>query len=228
MAGPPMWLTCTTGRPGCCRHIWCNPGKSAPPVVATIHNIAFQGLFDPSLLASLKLKSEMFTYDGVEYCGKISFLKAAVALSQKITTVSPSYASELLTPEFGMGLDGLLQARQGDLRGILNGIDLEVWNPETDPHLVQTFTERSLKRRQANKREIEARFGLQPADGPLFCVVSRLTSQKGLDMLLECLPGLIAQGANLAVLGSGDRALEQAVRGRIQQTSRSGRCDHRI
>lgn len=184
-------------------------GRSAPPVVMTIHNIAFQGLFDASELANLKLKAKMFAADAVEYYGKISFLKAGLALSDKITTVSPSYACELLTPEFGMGLDGLLRERRSDLSGILNGIDLEMWDPESDPHLVENYSARSLRRKAANRREVEARFGLQRRYGPLFCVVSRLTSQKGLDMLLECLPGLVAEGASLALLGSGDSALER-------------------
>ena len=184
-------------------------GRSSPPVVMTIHNIAFQGLFDASHLAQLKLKREMFTPEGVEFHGKIGFLKAGLALSDRITTVSPSYACELLTPEFGMGLDGLLRARRNDLSGILNGIDLETWNPESDPHLAEGYSARSLKRKEANRREVEARFGLQRRDGPLFCVVSRLTSQKGLDMLLECLPGLVAEDASLALLGSGDSTLER-------------------
>ncbi len=183
--------------------------KTAPPVVMTIHNISFQGLFDASQLKNLKLKREMFTTDRVEYYGRISFLKAGIALSDRITTVSPSYACELLTPEFGMGLHGLLQARRKDLSGILNGIDLDVWNPETDPHLAKTYSVRSLKRREANKREIETTFGLRRSDGPLFCVISRLTSQKGLDLLLDCLPGLVAERANLALLGSGTSELEQ-------------------
>ena len=184
-------------------------GRNAPPVVMTIHNIAFQGLFDASHMANLKLKREMFTPDGVEFHGRIGFLKAGLALSDRITTVSPSYACELLTPEFGMGLDGLLRARRNDLSGILNGIDLETWSPESDPHLVERYSARSLRRREANKREVEARFGLQRRDGPLLCVISRLTLQKGLDLLLECLPGLVAEGASLALLGSGDSALER-------------------
>ncbi|MGC1498079.1 MAG: glycogen synthase GlgA [Sulfitobacter sp.] len=185
-------------------------GRPHPPVVTTIHNIAFQGVFDATRLASLGLKSEMFTPDGVEYFGKISFLKAGLALSDAITTVSPSYASELLTPEFGMGLEGLLQARRSDLHGILNGIDLDVWDPDTDPHLHTTYSARTLKRKAANKAEVEARFGLTKGDGPLFCVISRLTSQKGLDMLLDCLPDLVAQGGKLALLGTGDKELERA------------------
>lgn len=184
--------------------------EQAPPVVTTIHNIAFQGVFDATRLAALGLNSDLFTPDGVEYFGKISFLKAGIALADKITTVSPTYAAELLTPEFGMGLDGLLRARQSDLSGILNGIDLDVWSPETDTDLVATYSARSLKGKARNRAEIEARFGLTPTDGPLFCVVSRLTSQKGLDMLLDTLPLIVGQGATLAVLGSGDPDLERA------------------
>ena len=184
-------------------------GKTGPPVVMTIHNIAFQGLFEAGHMSALRLRRELFTPDGVEYYGKISFLKAGLALSDRITTVSPTYASELLTPEFGMGMEGLLTARRNDLCGILNGIDLQAWNPETDPHLAQTYSARRLKDRAANRRALESRFGLTRSGGPLFCVISRLTSQKGLDMLLDCLPGLIAEGANLALLGSGDRGLEE-------------------
>lgn len=182
----------------------------APAVVMTIHNIAFQGLFDATRLAALGLNAELFTAEGIEYFGKIGFLKAGLALADKITTVSPTYAAELLTPEFGMGLDGLLRNRQGDLSGILNGIDLDVWSPDTDPDLVATYSVRSLKGKSKNRAEVAARFGLTPGDGPLFCVISRLTSQKGLDMLLDCLPQLVSSGAKLALLGSGDPGLEQA------------------
>jgi starch synthase len=181
-----------------------------PPVVTTIHNIAFQGVFAATRLSALKLKAEQFTPQGVEYYGKISFLKAGLALSDKITTVSPSYAAELMTPEFGMGMDGLLRERQSDLHGILNGIDLDVWNPETDAAIEATYSARSLKGKAKNRTELCARFGLTKGTGPLFCVVSRMTSQKGLDLLLDCLPKLVAQGGKLVVLGSGDRDLERA------------------
>ena len=185
--------------------------RDAPPVVMTIHNIAFQGIFGAEKLSQLKLKSEMYTPEGVEYFGKISFLKGGLALSDKITTVSPSYAAELLMPEFGMGMEGLLQARSNDLTGILNGIDLDVWNPETDPALPNTFSSRKLKAKAQNRSVVQQRFDLsEDAIGPLFCVVSRLTSQKGLDMLLDCLPALVARGAQLVVLGSGDKEIEQA------------------
>lgn len=185
--------------------------KPAPPVVVTIHNIAFQGIFEADVLDELGLERSLFTPDGVEYFGKLSFLKGGIALADAITTVSPTYARELMSPEFGMGLEGLLRARSADLTGILNGIDLDIWNPESDNDLVAPYSMRTLKRKAKNRTELETRFGLNSnADAPLFCVVSRLTSQKGLDLLLECLPGLAAQGARLALLGSGDADLEQA------------------
>jgi starch synthase len=184
--------------------------KVKPPVVLTIHNIAFQGLFDASAMGELGLDKSLFTPDGVEYFGKLGFLKAGIALAHKITTVSPTYARELMSPEFGMGLEGLLVARQADLSGILNGIDTQVWDPENDPDLVSGYSVRTVKRKVENRAEVEARFGLDAnPDAPLFCVISRLTEQKGLDLLLEVLPGLVARGARLAVLGSGDPQMEQ-------------------
>lgn len=185
-------------------------GKPAPPVVMTIHNIAFQGVFPASTLSELKLSKTLFTPEGVEYWGKVSFLKAGLALSDKITTVSPSYANELLTPEFGMGMEGLLKARQGDLSGILNGIDTDVWNPENDPVLPAVYSARALKNKAKSKNAVQKRFGLAPSDGPLFCVISRLTKQKGLDLLVDCLPGLVGRGAQLAVLGTGDKDFQKA------------------
>lgn len=185
-------------------------GKAkAPAIVSTIHNIAFQGNFDADLLKPLGLSKKYFTSEGFEYYGKIGFLKAGLALSDKITTVSPTYASELVSPEYGMGLEGLLKARQGDLVGILNGIDLDVWNPASDPNPPKTYTSRSIKQKAVNKKQVEDCFGLIPRpNSPLFCVISRLTQQKGLDLLLECLPGLVGRGGRLALVGSGDAELE--------------------
>jgi starch synthase len=184
-------------------------GKATPPCMLTIHNIAFQGVFDADTRGTLGLSRDLFTPDGMEYWGKLGFLKAGIAFSDKITTVSPTYARELLHPEFGMGLEGILQMRRGDLSGILNGIDLEIWNPEADPLLPAPYSARTLKRKAENRAEVEARFGLYSnPQAPLFCVVSRLTSQKGLDLLLEVLPGLVGRGARLAVLGTGEKDLE--------------------
>ena len=138
-------------------------------------------------------------------------LKAGIAYCDKITTVSPTYASELLRPEFGMGLEGLLKARQADVTGILNGIDPEVWSPGADGDLVSQYSSRSLKRKAINRAEVERRFNLNiKPDAPLFCVISRLSDQKGLDLLLDVLPAITGRGAGLALLGSGDRDLEAA------------------
>ena len=177
--------------------------------VTTIHNIAFQGLFGAEQLPLLGLPETEFRVEGFEYHGHISFLKAGLVWADRISTVSPTYARELMTSEFGMGFEGILGARAGDVSGILNGVDLEVWNPETDPALAANYGADGLPARRVNRRALLARLGLELApDSPLFCVVSRLTRQKGLDLLLDVLPRLKARGAGLALLGSGDADLE--------------------
>ncbi|PCI88181.1 MAG: glycogen synthase GlgA [Hyphomicrobiales bacterium] len=184
-----------------------------PPCILTIHNIAFQGLFDAKVIKTLGLSQSMFVPDGFEYWGKVSFLKAAIAYCHKITTVSPTYAHELMLPEFGMGLEGMMQSRASDLSGILNGIDTDVWDPIHDRALNASYYPRTLKRKAKNRAQVEARFDLDPIknpDAPLFCVISRLTTQKGLDLLVEALPNLVARGARLALLGSGDKDIEAA------------------
>lgn len=185
-------------------------GRNAPPCIATIHNILYQGLFPATHAAELGLPESGPLYDACQHFGKISFLKAALSLADKITTVSPTYATELLTPDFGMGLDGLLQTRRTDLHGILNGIDLEGWDPETDPLLEANFSQtKAVAGRAQNKAAVQAVFGLEPKpDRPLISVISRLTEQKGLDMVIDALPAIINSGARMVVLGTGDRALE--------------------
>ncbi|AYD02255.1 glycogen synthase GlgA [Neorhizobium sp. NCHU2750] len=180
------------------------------PSVITIHNIAFQGVFDAEIFPELELPPHAFSIDGIEYYGKVSFLKAGLQASWEISTVSPSYAEEVLTPEFGMGLEGLLHSRSDDLTGIVNGIDTDVWNPQTDPLLASTYSAATLKARSDNKRLVAERFALDAGDGPLFCVISRLTEQKGMDLLAETLDDLVTHGARLAVLGSGNKTLEDA------------------
>ncbi len=183
--------------------------KLAPPTVLTIHNIAFQGLFPAASITELGLPKAAFNADGYEYYGHVGFLKAGLIYADRITTVSPTYARELMSPDYGLGLEGVLAARRADLTGILNGVDLDVWNPETDPAIASVYSNRALKRKAANKAALEARFGLTAnADAPLFCVVSRLTRQKGLDLLLETLPRLRARGARLVVLGAGEADLQ--------------------
>ena len=187
--------------------------RQYPKTVFTIHNIAFQGRFGPQVLGQLHLKTDWFHPEGLEFHGDLNMLKGALAYSDRITTVSPTYAREILTPEFGMGLEGVLQARGGALSGLLNGIDTDAWNPRDDAALARTYDARGLKRKSENRVAVQARFGLaQDATGPLFCVVSRLTEQKGLDALLDAVPHLVERGAQLAVLGSGAPELEQGFR----------------
>jgi starch synthase len=188
-----------------------------PPSVMTIHNLAFSGQAAPELLPVLGLPPESFSVDGVEYYGGIGFLKAGVRLSDRVTTVSPSYAREICTPAGGMGMDGLLRARGPALSGILNGIDTAVWNPAKDAALPQTYTRKTLEQRAANKAALCARFGLK-RDALLFGVVSRLTTQKGLDLLPASLPVLSRLGAVLVILGAGQPELERA----IQAAARPG------
>jgi len=188
-------------------------GRPRPSTVITIHNIAFQGVFPAHLLYELGLPPRAFTIDGVEYYGQIGFLKAGLQLSDRITTVSPTYAKEIQTPEGGMGLAGLLRARSSHVCGILNGIDENVWNPATDPYLAAPFDRNDLDARLVNKEALQIRLGLRAdPDALLFGVVSRLSEQKGLDLVLAALPVLLEDGAQLALLGSGDPVLEDSFR----------------
>jgi starch synthase len=185
------------------------PGPVAKSVV-TIHNMAFQGWFDASVFPELGLPHGAFRLDGVEYYGGVGFLKAGLESADAITTVSPTYAREIRDPVFGMGLEGLIGARAGAVTGIVNGIDPAVWNPATDAALPARYDAATLDRRTANKRAVEAQFGLDRDDGPLFTVVSRLTGQKGMDVLAEVIDDSVAMGGRLALLGSGESALEAA------------------
>jgi len=184
------------------------PGRRVTSIT-TIHNIAFQGIFGAFVLPQLDLPAEGFTVDGYEYYGSISFLKAGLVYADAITTVSPTYALELSDPAFGLGFEGIIGARRNRLHGILNGVDLDVWNPAKDPALAKCYASAAPTRRVANRAALEARFGLSlDPDAPLFCVVSRLTRQKGIDLLLDALPRLVDRGAGLVVLGTGDTDLE--------------------
>jgi starch synthase len=179
-----------------------------PASAVTIHNLAFQGHFPISVFWELGLPDRALAIDGVEYFGGVGYLKAGIQFADVVATVSPTYAREILTPDFGMALDGLLRARSHAVHGILNGVDDSVWNPATDPALPQNFGATGIDLRARNKIALQARLALTPGDRPLFAVVSRLSQQKGLDLLLQALPPLIAKGAQLAVLGSGERTLE--------------------
>jgi starch synthase len=189
------------------------PGPGTPArSVMTVHNIAFQGRFDADLFGALALPPAAWAIDGVEYYGGVGFLKGGLEAADAITTVSPTYAEEILTPAYGMGLEGLIAARRARVSGIVNGIDPAVWRPDADALLPAAYDAATLARRTTNKRAVEAAFALDEGDGPIFCVVSRLTWQKGMDVLGECVDALVAAGGRLAMLGSGDAALEHAFR----------------
>jgi starch synthase len=199
--------------------VYCHQMGAQAGRLMTIHNIAFHGLTGAGRRAALRLPEGGFTPEGFEYYGQISALKAGLIWSDRISTVSPTYACELTTPEFGMGLDGVIRARADALSGILNGVDLEVWNPATDPAIQKYSTPRG---KAANRARLAAEFGVEPGDGPLCAVISRLSEQKGLDLLLGALPRLLDRGGSLVLLGSGDRALETAWRRAADQFDRVG------
>jgi starch synthase len=182
--------------------------RGGPRTIVTVHNIAFQGQFSASVFPRLGLPAAAYSIEGLEYYGNVGFLKGGLANADMITTVSPTYAREICTPEFGMGLDGLLRARRHNTTGIVNGIDTAVWNPANDPALAATYSTKTLFKRKDNKREVEKRFGLEPGDGILHGVVSRLTWQKGLDILANLLDWLVASGGRLAVVGTGEPGIE--------------------
>ena len=181
-----------------------------PKTVMTVHNLAFQGHFPASIFGTLGLPPKAFGIEGVEYFGGVGYLKAGLQCADAITTVSPTYAREILTVEDGMGLDGLLRVRSNVVHGIVNGIDMDIWNPANDANITQGYTAKQLTKREANRRAIEKRFGFEAGDGLLYCIVSRLTLQKGMDLVAAALPRLIELGGRLAILGSGEVALEGA------------------
>jgi len=193
------------------------PPNGRPRVgsVFTVHNLAYQGLFSPWHLGELGLPPAAYGVNGLEYHGQLSFMKGGLVFADRLTTVSPTYAREIQTPEQGFGLDGLLRHRAGVLSGILNAVDDQVWNPAIDTLLPERFELRRMGGKARCKAHLQEELGLAPeADAPLFVVVSRLTEQKGLHLVLHGLDALIAQGGQLALLGSGDAALEAAFRAR--------------
>ena len=185
-------------------------GAKPLPSVMTIHNMAFQGFYSADRFAALGLPPHAWSLDGVEYHGGVGFLKTGLEAASAITTVSPTYAREIRTTEFGMGLEGLILNRGEQVSGIVNGIDPAQWNPDLDPALTSRFNIKTIAKRTANKRTLEAEFGLETGDGPLFVVITRLTWQKGMDVLLEVIDHLVGIGGRLALLGSGDTAMENA------------------
>jgi starch synthase len=182
------------------------------PSVFTIHNLAHQGLCDAAMMGQLGFPPEAMAMDGMEFYGKLSFIKAGISYASHVTTVSETYAKEITQPDFGCGLDGLLKLKfeQGKLTGITNGID-ESWEPGSDPHLVESFSLRQWHGKRANTRYLENVFHLHHSPGPMFAVVSRLAHQKGLDLTLAVAETIMRAGGRLVVMGSGETRLEQSL-----------------
>ena len=179
------------------------------PTILTIHNLAYQGNFDRGRLSHLGIPDAAFQINGVEFYGKLSFLKAGIYYSSHITTVSSTYAQEITRPEFGCGLDGLLRTRaeEGRLDGIINGIDAS-WDPSTDPYLVSRFSAENFRGKRANANTVRKNFGLELSSGPLFAVVSRLVHQKGVDLAISAAETIVSQGGQIAVIGQGEPRFE--------------------
>ena len=188
------------------------------PTILTIHNLAYQGLFDRTRLSHLGIPDAAFHIDGVEFYGKLSFLKAGIYYSSHITTVSSTYAREITQPESGCGLDGLLRTRaeQGRLDGIINGID-ESWDPSRDPYLVSPFSAENCRGKGANARNVRDTFGLALSNGPLFAVVSRLVHQKGVDLAISAAEEIVSQGGQIAVIGQGEPRFEAELQALAQR-----------
>ena len=178
----------------------------------TIHNLGYQGLFPPEALADVGLSASLFHPGGLEFFGRVNFLKAGIVYSDAINTVSKAYAREIQTPEYGFGLDGLLRSRAGDLSGIVNGVDYAEWNPETDPNLAANYSAKNLSGKLICKRELLREFGLDPneaATRPLIGIVSRFAAQKGFDLIAGIGEALANEDLSLIVQGSGDARYEK-------------------
>lgn len=187
-------------------------GGRRPASVFTIHNIGFAGLFPADALSAVGLPKECYSQDGIEFFHQLSYLKAGIQYSDHITTVSPTYAKEILAEEGGMGFSGVLATKQTSLSGILNGIDTQVWNPADDPLIARPYDAVRITGKQANKAALQKEAGLEVGrDVPLMGIISRFTTQKGLDLMLQALPKILAQGVQMVVLGSGDPEQERAL-----------------
>ncbi|NOY91574.1 MAG: glycogen synthase GlgA [Deltaproteobacteria bacterium] len=179
-----------------------------PRSVHTIHNLAYQGVFSADIFPTLGLPEDAMQMEGVEYHGGVGFLKAALWYADALTTVSRTYAAEIQTSAFGLGLEGLLRGRRADLTGIVNGVDYGVWDPRVDPELPRRYGPDSLGGKLVAKAALRDRFGLGAARGPLFVAVARLTPDKGLDLVARAAEALGEFDAQLAILGTGDSGIE--------------------
>lgn len=189
-----------------------------PASVFTVHNLAYHGLFPYETFQNLGLPEELWRFESLEFHGQFSFIKGGLTHADRLTTVSPSYAREIQTPEYGHGLDGLLRHRQGVLSGILNGIDEQVWDPGQDAHLPAHYGLDGLEGKAICKQELQQSLGLaNDPDQPLLGFIGRLADQKGVDLIIETLPDLLERGCQIVVLGAGSHDLERSLRERAGQ-----------
>ena len=187
-----------------------HPALRSVATVFTIHNLAYQGVFWHHDMPMTGLGWDVFTPAGLEFYGNLNFLKGGLVFSDLLTTVSRTYAAEIRTAGFGNGLEGVLEERAGDLNGVVNGIDYEQWNPAKDPALARPYSVREPEGRAACRAALRLLLGLDEGPGPLVAMVTRLVGQKGLDLALDSLPGMLDAGCRVALLGSGEAALEEA------------------
>jgi starch synthase len=207
------------------------------PTLLTIHNLAYQGLFPPEAMAAAGLSMDLFTPSGLEFFGRMNYLKGGLVFSDKLNTVSPTYAAEIRTPEYGSGLDGVLRGRETDVCGILNGVDYSVWNPASDPLIAAPFGPGKLEGKSLCRKDLLHEMGLDPeAKGPVIGMVSRLAGQKGFDILTEAVPTLMEKGIFLVILGTGEPEIENRLKilarsyqGRMRlKTAFDNRLAHKI
>jgi starch synthase len=195
-----------------------------PATIFTIHNLSYQGMYDHSTFEQLMLPGQLWTPDGLEFHGNFSFIKGGLVFADWITTVSPTYAEEIRTEEFGYGLEGLLQHRSDRLAGVLNGIDYQIWNPATDKHIEYNFDVNSFDNKQKNKLGLQSELGLkEEPNAMLFGNIGRIVEQKGIDLILDILPEIMRQDdTQIVILGSGEEHLEQSLE--IAAQKYPGRC----
>lgn len=182
-------------------------------VLLTIHNLSYQGIFPPEVLKEIDLPEKLFNIEGLEFYGKINFLKGGILFSDFLNTVSSSYSKEIQTPEFGFGLHDLLLKRRDNLTGIINGIDYTYWNPENNPFIQVPFSLKTIERKRENQKFLYQKLGISfDLKKPLLAMVSRITSQKGFDILLDIFPELMKLPLNFIILGTGDLEYENRLK----------------
>jgi len=192
--------------------LWAKEMLPELHVVFTIHNLAFQGLFPRESVERLGLREHYFTPEGIEFWGEMSCMKAGIAYSDVVTTVSPTYAKEILLPEFGCGLEGYIEVHSAKFHGILNGIDTVLFDPLIDPALPKNYGSRKFANKKSNKILFCEEHGLRDAEKPLIIFIGRFTEQKGLDIIIEALPKLLIMKCNIAILGEGDETMAEALK----------------